>query len=224
MEQLNRIYKSGNAIKLKIAKERTAPTRGQMAQFFGKKFEENIKKQVDDIQSRWLPSYDQQNLLQEIKSYIYSVNSIIEVIDQLKAKIRKFDRKKINSSEDRLKQFQKYIESLNLIDLNDTTGFIDGLLEVINETRHFIFQFNLVCDCLTNDQQLPFREADWAKKQSFLKAVVAYQENRSSTKFPPFKLIKLARVDISEKTYGLWKKQLEAGTLHYFVQPKKNRH
>lgn len=221
---MNRIYKNGKAIEVKIVKERTTPTRGQMAQFFGKKFEENIKKQVDVVQSRWLPRYDQQNLLHESTSFIYSLNSIIETVDKVKAKIRKLERTKINATEDRLKQFQHYIESLNLIDLNDTTGFIEGLLEVINETRHFIFQFNLVCDCLTNDQQLPFREADWAKKRSFLKAVVAYQENHSSSKFPPFKLIKLALVDISEKTYGLWKKQLEAGTLHYFVQPKNNRH
>ena len=221
---MNRIYKLGKAIEVKIAKERTAPTRGQIAQFLGKKFEENIKNQMDAIQSRWLPSYDQQNLLQEIKSYIYSVNSIIEVIDQLKAKIRKLDRRKIDFAEDRLNQFQQYIESLNLIQLNDTTRLIEGLFEVINENRHFIFQFNLVCDCFTNDQKLPFKAADWPKKQSFLKAVVAYQENHKSTKFPRFKSKEITQLGISEKTYGLWKKQLEAGTLHYFVQPKKNRH
>jgi hypothetical protein len=106
--------------------------------------------------------------------------------------------------------------------LNDTTGFIEGVNEVINETKHFIYQFNLVCDCLMNDQNPPFQKADWEKKRKFLKAVIAYQDIHRNTKFPPFKSKELAHLELSERTYGIWKKQLEAGTLHYFVQPKKS--
>ena len=220
---MNRVFILGKPLKEKVIKERNAPTRGQMAQFFGRQFQKNIKYQAAALQSRWLPRYDQQNLLQESTSFIYSLNSIFELVDQLKAKIRKHERTQVDFAADRLKQFELYVKSLNMNDLNDTTNFIEALIEVINETKNYIFQFNIVCDCFTNEHSPPFKPTDRAKKHAFLKAVIAYEETHKIHKFPPLKSKALAGLNLPERTYGLWKKQLEAGTLHHFVQPRRIR-
>lgn len=220
---MNRVFILGKPLKEKVPKERNAPTRVQVIQFFGKKFQKNVKDQAVVLQSRWLPRYDQQNLLQESTSFIYSLNSIFELVDQLKAKIRKHDRTQVDLVAVRLKQFEFYVKSLNMKDLNDTTNFIEGLIEVINETKNYIFQFNIVCDCFTNEHSPPFKPTDREKKHAFLKAVIAYEDTHQKNKFPPLKSKVLADLNLPERTYGLWKKQLEAGTLHYFVQPRKIR-
>jgi hypothetical protein len=97
-------------------------------------------------------------------------------VNQLKGKVKKDQRTKMNFAEDQLINFRKYVHSLNTNDLNDTTGYIDALTEVINETRFFFYQFNLVCDCFTNDHKPAFRPTDRVKKLAFLKIVIAYEE------------------------------------------------
>ena len=217
---MNRIFKSGKAINEKKVEEKVAPTRVQMAQFFGRQFEKNIKSHAAITQSRWLPRYDQQNLLQESTSFIYSLNSIIELVNQLKGKVKKDQRTKMNFAEDQLINFRKYVHSLNTNELNDTTGYVDALTEVINEARFFFYQFNLVCDCFTNDHEPAFRPTDRVKKLAFLKIVIAYEEKHG--KFPLYKSRELKLLNLSQRTWGMWKTQMEDGTFPHFVQHKKS--
>ena len=105
------------------------------------------------------------------------------------------------------------------VDLNDTIGYVDALTEVINEARFFFYQFNLVCDCFTNDHKSAFRPTDRVKKLAFLKIVIAYDDMHR--RFPPYKSRELKHLNLSQRTWGMWKTQIEDGTFPHFVQHKK---
>lgn len=216
-----RAYKLGILVKARIKDQRKVPSRVQMAQFFGRQFEGNMRHHVAVLQSKWIPRYDQQNLLEKTSSYVYSINSIFELVDQLKGKVKRNQRFFINSAEEQLTNFRIYVNSLNMNELNDTKGYVDALTEVINEARFFFHQFNLVCDCFTNDHKPAFRPTDRVKKLAFLKIVIAYEDIHG--KFPPYKSRELKHLNLSQKTWGMWKSQIEDGTFPHFVQHRKNR-
>jgi hypothetical protein len=217
-----RVYKLGVLVKERINDQSKAPSRVQMAQFFGRQFEKNVRDHVAVLQSKWVPRYDQQNLLEKTTSYIYSINSIFELVDQLKGKVKRNQRLTINSAEEQLTKFHSYVNLLNIYDLNDTTGYVDALKEVINEARFFFFQFNLVCDCFINDHKPKFRPTNIVKKLAFLKIVIAYEDIHG--KFPPYIYMsrELKHLSVSQRTWGMWKTQIEDGTFPHFVQHKKS--
>jgi hypothetical protein len=85
--------------------------------------------------------------------------------------------------------------------------------------------FNTICDFIWNGDDFPFKVADREKKKKFLDALVHYYQLRQTDKFAPYfwilKHLKMDQKELSPRIYGMWKKQLEQGTFHYFVQPQK---
>ena len=89
----------------------------------------------------------------------------------------------------------------------------------------FIVHFDTICDLVWAGHKLPFRPTDRELKKKFLDAVIQYGDIYRTEKFAPYSWIlkhpNMDQQELSPRTYGLWKKQLDAGTFHHFVQPQK---
>jgi hypothetical protein len=96
---------------------------------------------------------------------------------------------------------------------------------LIDAIDGFIVHFNTICDFIWNGDKFPFKVAEREKKKKFLEALVYHDQLNQSGKFASYcwilQHLNMDQKDLSPRTYGLWKKQLDEGTFHHFVQPQK---
>jgi hypothetical protein len=106
-----------------------------------------------------------------------------------------------------------------------STAFFSCVQRTTNTVDAFIVHFDTICDFIWNGEDIPSRPTDRVLKKQFLDAVIDFSNEFNTDKFPPYlvllKILKLPDKALSSRTYGLWKKQMEAGTFHHFVQPQK---
>lgn len=202
-------------------------SKGNLAKCFAKQWLDNSKEIIKKIVDSWVPNFDKENFLDELKNYIDKLLATYLATQKSPLKIPKELVIRVDSFEILNEQFSSYVNRVAKDLPTDSKAFIDQVNELVNESRFFIASFNATVDLVFTGKQFSFRPADREKKHAFLQAVIACSTTKRSDKFPPYKVLieskELEGFTIPARTYGLWKRQIIKGTFHFFTQPRKNR-
>jgi len=203
------------------------PSKGTLAKYFGSQWFNNSKVILNRLVDFWDPNFDQENLLTQLKSYTDQLLATYLATQSSSLKIPKALVKRIDSFDLLNEQFFIYIGRVTKVLPTESKALIDDVNELIGESRFFISQFNATVDLVWGGRQFAFKPTDRDGKHAFLKAVIAYSAKRRGDKFPPYRTLieskELKGFIIPARTYGLWKRQMNERTFHYFVQPRRNR-
>jgi len=203
------------------------PAKGTLAKYFGSQLFNNSKEIFNRIVDLWDPKFDQENLLAQLRSYTNQLLEIYLATQKCPLKIPRSLVERVDYFEILNQQFLSYIASVSKDLPSDSKALIDQINALINESNFFILQFNATVDLIWPSRRFPFKPTDRLRKHAFLKALIAWGQNRKDDAYPSYKvLIKSKELNgfyIPDRTYRLWKQQLDQGTFHYFVQPRKKR-
>ena len=204
---------------------RKLPTRVSLVKIFAFIFQKELSQRMDEIESIHKSIPIGSEIAFELQVFVHDALNCINKILNLKNGITvecKAHVEQLNNSLVKFKSATQHLTKANIrIDANGT----NPLVILTDDCQHFINQFWITCDLYWASKKLPFRPTDRLLKLEFLTAVIYYSESVNTEKFPPYlwilKQLKVTKKTISERTYGLWKDQLENETFHHFAQPKK---
>ena len=203
------------------------PTKGTLTKYFGSKWFNNSKAILNRIFDLWDPNFDQENFLVRFKDYTDQLLETYLATQKCPLKIPKSLVDHVDSFEILNHQFSKYVSSISNDLPSDSKALIDQTNALINESNFFIYQFNTAVDLIWLGREFPFKPTDRLRKHAFLKALIAWSENNKDENYPNHNVLiqskELRKFSIPDRTYRLWKEQLDQGTFHYFVQPRKKR-
>jgi hypothetical protein len=219
---MNVDYLSGKA---QAQKPPPRPSRLKMIKGLAGRFKVNLSTILSEIDGQAHGAFEDQNLKVQYENLVNETFKVIKHVDDSTYKVKPALRKEVLNLRKTLDSF-----SVNLKKDSDfqvtRTDKIDPCIEaLINAIDGFIVLINTACDFIWNGDKFPFKVAEREKKKKFLDALVHYDQLSQKDKFAPYfwilKHLNMDQKELSPRTYGLWKKQLDEGTFHHFVQPQK---
>jgi hypothetical protein len=218
------IYKSG---KVQEPKRSARPSRLKLLKGLAAKFQVQLLLILSEIQGHQSDASDEQNLKMELENLVSDTLRAISEINACTYKVKPSLRKHVQMLRKKLAYLNEIIISSTSLKKSTSTAFFACVQRSINTVDAFAVHFDTICDLIWHGDDIPSRPADRALKKKFLDAVIEYSHEFNTDKFPPYlvllKKLKLPDKALSQRTYGLWKKQLDERIFHHFVQPKKNR-
>jgi hypothetical protein len=219
---MNGIYKTGKAT---TPKHDAPPSRLAM-----------IKKQADilkvtllvalaEIDRHQLDSVELKDFKLQFNELVAKTFKVISHINTSRHKVKAALRLEVTMLRKTLASFGESLKinltTLSMLD-EKVAPFIEKSVQSIDG---FVVHFDTICDLVWAGHKLPFRPTDRELKKKFLDAVIHYSDFHKTEKFIPYlwilKYLNIDQKELSPRTYGLWKKQLDAGTFHHFGQPQK---
>ena len=219
---MNVVYLSGKAQPLKSPPR---PSRLKMIKGLTSRFKVKLPIILSEIDSVACDAFEDQKIRVQYEKLVNETFLVIKHIDDSTYKVKPALRKEVLNLRKTLDSF-----SVNLKKDTDfqvtRTDKIDLCIEaLINAIDGFIVLINTACDFIWNGDKFPFKVAEREKKKKFLDALVHYDQLSQTDKFAPYfwilKHLNMDQKELSPRTYGLWKKLLDEGTFHHFVQPQK---
>jgi hypothetical protein len=216
------IYKSG---KLKKPKQSVRPSRLSLIKGMASNYQIMLSMILSEIHSYQLRTSDQQNLKEELEKIVNDTLRVICEIDASVYKVKPQLRKGVLMIRKKLTHLNGNLTSTTSLEGSGATEFLSCAQRSISTVDEFIVHFDTICDFVWSLEDIPSRPANRTLKKKFLDGVIKYKRDFNNDKFPPYfvllKILELPDKALSERTYGLWKKQISAGTFNHFVQPQK---
>ena len=218
------IYKDG---KKQSTKPPEPPTRLAIINTFAGIADLRLSLLVHYIYSNYTVDLERLPCLDELEKLIDDFFQLAQVIYESKFKVTPKTRSDVAAMKKAIDEFRSLIESFYGYEPQTNKAFVSDLDELAGQLHTFVFQFDATCDLLWASKALPFRPTDRDLKKRFLDAVIYYCDERKTEKFPPYfwvlKHLKLPDKKLSQKTYGLWKKQMKDGVFHLALLPKNRQ-
>ncbi len=219
---MNVVYLSGKAQPLKSSPR---PSRLKMIKGLTSRFQGKLHVNLNEIDNVACGAFEDQNIRGKYENLVNETFLVIEHVDDSIYKVKPALRKEVLNLRKTLESFSEDLKkhsALQVIRTDETESCIAALIDAIDG---FIVHFNTICDFIWNGDKFPFKVAEREKKKKFLDALVHYDKLSQSDKFAPYcwilKHLNMDQKELSPRTYGLWKKQLNEGTFNHFVQPQK---
>jgi hypothetical protein len=217
------IYKSG---KVHEPKRSARPSRLNLVKGLADNFRIKLLFILSEIHDQQSVSSDEQTLKMELEKLVSDALRVVTEINASAYKVRPSLRKNVLMLRKNLVVLNENLTSGEDLQDSISTVFFAFFQRSLNTVDAFIVHFDTICDLIWYGEDIPSRPADRALKKRFLDAVIEYSREFNTDKFPPYlvllKTLKLQDKSLSPRTYGLWKKQLDEGTFHHFVQPTRN--
>ena len=219
---MNVVYLSGKA---QLKKPPPRPSRLKMIKGLAGRFKVNLPTILSEIDGQAHGAFEDQHLKFQYENLVNEAFKVIEHVDESTYKVKPALRKEVLNLRRTLEVFSEDLK--RAIDHQSThkkeiAPCIEALIDAVDG---FIVLFNTACDFIWNGDKFPFKVAEREKKKKFLDALVHYDQLSKTDKFAPYlwilKHLNIDQKELSPRTYGLWKKQLDGGTFHHFVQPQK---
>ena len=219
---MNVVYLSGKAQPLKSPPR---PSRLKMIKGLTSRFKVKLPIILSEIDSVACGAFEDQNLRGQYEKLVNETFLVIEHVDDSTYKVKPALRKEVLNLRKTHESFSENLKQDFHFQRTRTDELAPRIEALIDAIDGFIVHFNTICDFIWNGDKFPFKVAEREKKKKFLDAVVHYDKQSQTDKFAPYcRILKHLNIDQKElppRTYGLWKKQLDEGTFHHFVQPKK---
>jgi hypothetical protein len=219
---MNVIYKSG---KVKKPKQPVRPSRLSLIKGMASNYQIKFSMILSEIHSYQIRTSDHQNLKAEVEKIVSDALKVICEIDASVYKVKPQLRNGVLMIRKKLAQLNENLTSITNLKSSGATEFFSYAQSSISTVDEFIVHFDTICDFVWSLEDIPSRPANRALKKKFLHGVIKYKRDLNTDKFPPYlvllKILELPEKALSEGTYGLWKKQISAGTFNHFVQPQK---
>lgn len=216
------IYKSGKA---QEPKRSARPSRLKLIKGLAANFQIKLLLILSEIHSHQSEASDEQNLKMELEKLVSDALRVISEINASVYKVKPSLRKEVLMLRKKLVGLNENFKSGTNLQYSIPTAFFSCVQRTIDTVDAFVVHFDTICDFIWYGEDIPSRPANRALKKKFHDAVIEYSHEFNTDKFPPYlvllKILKLPDKALSPRTYGLWKKQMEAGTFHHFVQPQK---
>lgn len=216
------IYKSGKA---QEPKRSARPSRLKLIKGLAANFQIKLLLILSEIHSHEPDTSDHQNLKMELEKLVSHALQVISEINASAYKVKPSLRKNVLMLRKDLVGLNENLTSAAEQQDSISTVFFAFAQRSLNTVDAFVVHFDTICDFIWYGEDIPSRPADRVLKKKFHDAVIEYSREFNTDKFPPYlvllKILKLPDKALSPRTYGLWKKQMEAGTFHHFVQPQK---
>jgi len=219
---MNVVYLSGKAQPLKSPPR---PSRLKMIKGLTSRFKVKLPVILSEIDGQAHGAFEDQNIRGQYEKLVNEIFKIIKHVDDSTYKVKPALRKEVLNLRKTLESFSENLKkhsALQVIRTDETESCIEALIDAIDG---FIVHFNTVCDFIWNGDKFPFKVAEREKKKKFLDALVHHDQLNQSGKFASYcwilQHLNMDQKELSPRTYGLWKKQLDEGTFHHFVQPQK---
>lgn len=218
------IYKSGKA---QEPKRSARPSRLKLIKGLAANFQIKLILILSEIHSHQPDTSDHQNLKMELEKLVSDALRVISEINASAYKVKPSLRKEVLMLRKKLVGLNENFTSGGSLQDSVSTAFFSCVQRTIDTVDALVVHFDTICDFIWYGEDIPSRPADRALKKKFHDAVIEYSREFNTDKFPPYlellKILKLPDKALSPRTYGLWKKQMKAGTFHHFVQPQKNQ-
>jgi hypothetical protein len=218
---MNGIYKSG----VKVEPKENLPSKVTLVKIFASEFKKEISQRIDEIQSIHQSIPLDSEMAFELKVFVNDSFKCINKVLSLKSGISTQCKSHIDELQRSLTNFKSSPRYAINANFKREEGEESPWVILTNDCQHFIHQFWMTCDMFWASKKLPFRPTDRAIKHEFLKAVIQYSAEFKTEKFPPYfwilKYLKTTEKSISERTYRIWKTQMDEETFHHYTQPKK---
>ena len=219
---MNVVYLSGKAQPLKSPPR---PSRLKMIKGLTSRFKVKLPVILSEIDNVACGEFEDQNIRGQYEKLVNETFLVIEHVDDSTYKVKPALRKEVLNLRKTLESFSENLKkhsALQVIRTDETESCIEALIDAIDG---FIVHFNTICDFIWNGDKFPFKVAEREKKKKFLDALVHHDQLNQSGKFASYcwilQHLNMDQKELSPRTYGLWKKQLDEGTFHHFVQPQK---
>ena len=216
------IYKSGKA---QETKRSARPSRLKLIKGLAGNFQIKLLLILSEIHSHQSDASYEQNLKLELEKLVSDALRIINEINASTYKVKPSLRKEVLMLRKKLVGLDEICKSGAGLKYSVPTAFFSCVQRTIDTVDAFVVHFDTICDFIWYGEDIPSRPADRALKEKFLFAVIEYSREFNTDKFAPYfwimKHLKMDQKELPPRTYGLWKKQLNEGTFHHFVQPQK---
>lgn len=203
-----------------LAKE-TPPAKGELVKAFAYQWFSFSKEIIQNIFDIWSPNFDQKMLLEELKSYVSEMLEASLVAMKSQKKISRDLVRKIENFKTKNNHFSSYIDCVSTDLSGDFEKLISLIKDLINESNYFINNFDATRTMIWANRKFSHRPTNIEKKLGFMKIVSSFYKDNG--KFPPFKSRELTHLNLSERTWRHWKKQIENETFHHFIQHKNRQ-
>ena len=219
---MKKIYLSG---KVQPHKPPIRSSRLKMIKGLTSRFRGNLLFILSEIELNAPTVLENQDIKVQYANLVKETHTVIEQINASVYKIKLALRKEVLNLRKLLESFNENLQKNSVCQTKFRDENISCIYALTDEIDEFIVHFNTICDLIWNGDEFPFKVSDRNKKKRFLDAVVHYYQLNQKAKFAPYfwilRHLKIDQNELSPRTYGMWKKQLDAGTFHHFVQPKK---
>lgn len=216
------IYKSGKA---QEPKRSARPSRLKLIKGLAGNFQIKLLLILSEIHSHQSDASDEQNLKLELEKLVSDTLRVISEVHASTYKVKPSLRKEVLLLRKKLVDLNENFKSGTNLQDSVSTAFFSCVQRTIDTVDAFVVHFDTICDFIWYGEDIPSRPADRALKEKFLFAVIEYSREFNTDKFAPYfwilKHLKMDQNELPPRTYGLWKKQLNEGTFHHFVQPQK---
>jgi len=219
---MNTIYKTGKATS---SKHDAPPSRLAMIKKQADILEFKLSAVLTEIDLYQLNSVGLEDFQSQFNELIAKTYKVISHVNSSRHKVKSALRSEVTILRKTLTSFSESLK-INLTTRSLLGAKVAPLIEKsVQSIDGFIVHFDTICDLVWAGKKLPFRPTDRELKKKFLDAVIRYSDLHKTEKFAPYfwilKHLNMDEEELSPRTYGLWKKQLDAGTFHHFVQPQK---
>ena len=216
------IYKTG---KVTTPKHDAPPSRLAMIKKQASILEFTLLTALTEINGHQLDSVGLKDFKSQFNELVTKTYKVISHAKSSRHRVKSALRSEVTILRKTLASFSESLK-INLTTRSLLGEKVAPLIEKsVQSIDDFIVHFDTICDLVWPGHKLPFGPTDRELKKKFLDAVIQYGDIHRTEKFAPyFWILKHPNMDqqeLSPRTYGLWKKQLDAGTFHHFVQPQK---
>jgi hypothetical protein len=219
---MNGVYFSGKA---QAQKPPSRPSRLKMIKGLTSRFKVKLLVILSEIDGLAYGALEDQNLRGQYEKLVNETFKVIKHVDDSTYKVKPALRKEVLNLRKILESFNEDLKQDFKLQRTRTDELHPCFEALIDAIDGFIAHFNTICDFIWNGDKFPFKVAEREKKKKFLDALVHYDQLTQTDKFAPYfwilKHLNMDQKELSPRTYGLWKKQLDEGTFHHFVQPQK---
>jgi hypothetical protein len=219
---MNVIYKTGKATS---SKHDAPPSRLAMIKKQTTILEFTLSAVLPEIDFHRLDSVGIEDFLSQFDELIAKTFKVISHVKSSRHRVNAALRAEVTILRKTLASFSESLKK-NLITQSmlgkKVAPFIEQLVQSIDG---FLVHFDTICDLVWAGHKFSFRPTERELKKKFLDAVIYYGDFHKTEKFAPYfwilKHLNMDQQELSPRTYGLWKKQLDEETFHHFVQPQK---
>lgn len=219
---MNVVYLSGKAQPLKSPPR---PSRLKMIKGLTSKFKVKLPIILSEIDSVACGAFEDQKIRGQYEKLVNETFLVIKHIDDSTCKVKPALRKEVLNLRKTLESFSEDLKQDFNLQRTRTDELDPRIVDLIDAIDGFIVHLNTIGDFIWNGDKFPFKVAEREKKKKFLDALVHHDQLNQSGKFASYCWIlnhlNMDQKELSPRTYGLWKKQLDEGTFHHFVQPQK---
>jgi hypothetical protein len=204
------------------------PSRLKIIKIFTSVFDLKLSLLVHEIYTSHANEVQNPELKDHLERLIDDIFCTVGEIYETKIRVAKKTRVQITEIKKSVDQLCRILDRCVQAErqLNQSKYFSSAIKSLALLVDDFVFQFDATCDLIWASKDLPFRPTNRDLKKRVLDAVIHYCDENKKEKYPPYfwllKHLKLPDNMLSERTYGLWKKQMDKCVFHLALLPKKS--